>query len=65
MKQDDDILKIDNTGIVCRYVYAYDSLYFSIFTKSSKIKKKKKKASLMLPLAQTKLIKKDRKKIFW
>ena len=64
MKQDDDILKIDNTGIVCRYVYAYDSLYFSIFTKSSKIKKKKKD-SLMLPLAQTKLIKKDRKKIFW
>ena len=62
MKQDDDILKIDNTGIVCRYVYAYDSLYFSIFTKSSQIKKK---ASLMLPLAQTKLIKKDRKKIFW
>ena len=62
MKQDDDILKIDNTGIVCRYVNAYDSLYFSIFTKSSKIKKK---ASLMLPLAQTKLIKKDRKKIFW
>ena len=65
MKQDDDILKIDNSGIVCWYVYAYDYLYFYIFTKSSKIKKKKKKASLMLPLAQTKLIKKDRKKIFW